>query len=181
MNREQSTFLRLPGEIRNRIYEFALSDKVVRVTVIKKTDGTPAHLGKYYEADGIIWHPVRFAQGVILASRDIHAETRLLLYKLAQFHYLPKIHDNRWDDWLDLLDPEKRDAIGIVRFNCGHWLSYRHPRVVLHGLTKIADLPGLKTVVIEEADDSWEDRQAVQNFARSKGWRIVFMKVKCCS
>ena len=154
---------------------------MVHFTTIKKTDVTPAHLGKYYEVDDYTWRPARFAQGIVLASRDIHAETRLLLYKLAQLFYICKTSGYRWDKWLDLLGPEKRGAIEIVRFKCNHWPWYRHPGVILHGMTDIADLPGLKTVVIEGTNDAWKDRQAVQNFARSNGWRIVFRKVECCS
>lgn len=34
-------------------------------------------------------------------------------------------------------------------------------------------------MVIEETVETWKDRQAAQDFALEKGWRVVFEKVLC--
>ncbi|KAF3001976.1 hypothetical protein E8E13_007635 [Curvularia kusanoi] len=90
-NREQSPLLRLPGELRNRIYEFAIGGHVVDV------------LHRYFIQDRFISTlPVRgpkdasekFLRLLNLAHtcRQLYEETRLLPYALNIFCF----YDDRW-------------------------------------------------------------------------------------
>jgi len=92
-------FLRLPVEIRNQIYAYAL-----RHTKIPKFSGP-------YEIDVIRCLPLPADLWLLAVSRQIHAETRLLPFKLNAFQMLPK----DIGIFVNKLSNAQRDAITTFR------------------------------------------------------------------
>ncbi|KAI4957604.1 hypothetical protein J4E86_004743 [Alternaria arbusti] len=98
-NQRELAFLRLPVEIRNQIYAYAL-----RHTKIPKFSGP-------YEIDVIRCLPLPADLWLLAVSRQIHAETRLLPFKLNAFQMLPK----DIGIFVNKLSNAQRDAITTFR------------------------------------------------------------------
>jgi len=99
-NQRESPFLQLPPEIRNRIYEYALSR---------------SHVQKHrYHS---LWVGLSTTQdpfALLFVCRQIYAETAVLPYRLTRFGFTFFTGFNRW---LEKLMPVQRDSMEVVQFS----------------------------------------------------------------
>ncbi|KAI4707661.1 hypothetical protein J4E89_007766 [Alternaria sp. Ai002NY15] len=100
-NQRESPFLRLPGEIRNQIYAYVFRD-----TMIPK-------FSQMFKADLERRLPVPADLRLLTVSRQVHAETRLLPFKLYAFQVLPQDIST----FINKLSNVQRDAITTTM----HW------------------------------------------------------------
>ncbi|OSS49745.1 hypothetical protein B5807_05819 [Epicoccum nigrum] len=87
-NQEESPLLRLPAELRTKIYEFAIGGYVIELFESKKK---PCY-NVLSQADG---HYTAFAKPTVLSEicRQLYKETAFLPYSLNTFHgHLRRIH-----------------------------------------------------------------------------------------
>jgi hypothetical protein len=87
-NGEESPLLRLPAELRNKIYEYAIGGHVIELFDSTKKP----HYNMLSQADG---HYTALANPTVLSKicRQLHSETALLPYSLNTFHgHLRRIH-----------------------------------------------------------------------------------------
>ena len=80
-NQKSSPFLRLPPELRNKIYEYAIGGHVIKLFESTKKP----HYNMLSQADG---HYTALANPAVLSKtcRQLHRETALLPYSLNTFH-----------------------------------------------------------------------------------------------
>jgi len=96
LNAANSPLLRLPAELRNMVYEYVFEGN-------RYVFGGYLFTGKRPE-DGntLIWRKLETnALGLLLASRQLHAETALLPYKLGVFHFEFEEPDFDEDEWYE--------------------------------------------------------------------------------
>ena len=87
-NEAESSLLRLPAELRNKIYEYAVGGHVIELISSKKKP----HYKMLSQANG---HYTALANPTVLSKicRQLHKETALLPYSLNTFHgSLRRIH-----------------------------------------------------------------------------------------
>lgn len=171
-NQRQSPLLRLPGELRNKIYGYVFSDSVI--SVWRSSSGPPGYFNLDTFAgsrDSYSIDPTTRVTDITKTCRQIHAETRLLLFRLVTF----QVHsDGSLGALLNALEDSQRDAIATLRMttqDANHggkqsevvtkWLSndYFHQEHHLELLEWAESLPfwrlqGLRRVVVEE-DAQW--------------------------
>ncbi|KAF3051586.1 hypothetical protein E8E11_010900 [Didymella keratinophila] len=91
----QSTFIGLPAELRNRIYEFVLQQSnVIRIDDDHDMISQPDHL-----------------LAITQVCRGIHDETKLMLYSVNTF-----LVDFNFVFWLRNLEDDQREAITSIEF-----------------------------------------------------------------
>ncbi|CAN9343432.1 unnamed protein product [Alternaria sp. RS040] len=112
--------LRLPAELRNAIYEHVFSDTQYDFDVSCMVEDDTRASQSFNECN----------LGLIAASRQLHAETRLLPYSLAVFRFDFEHFEDEWQEpvqrFVDLRTKEQRGAIGdnmmvIVQQLCSDW------------------------------------------------------------
>ncbi|CAN9234012.1 hypothetical protein AA0119_g11948 [Alternaria tenuissima] len=81
-NSFQSPFLRLPGEIRNRIYTFAFTVKYVR-----KELSRPAVVEDWPHADRSVMYPMSWLISRTMVCRQFYAEASPLIPRLNEFRF----------------------------------------------------------------------------------------------
>jgi len=86
MNTLNSPLLRLPAELRNVIFAYVFSDNVYLF------DGSNVY--RKYTASTTLFDENNL--GVLVASRQLHAETALLPYQLAFFHFKFRVSKVEW-------------------------------------------------------------------------------------
>jgi len=92
LNAVNSPLLRLPAELRNIIYDYVFVDAYL----IEQRDRGPIYVDIPLLCVRV---PVSNVLGLLLASRQLHCETALLLYKLSTFQFdLDVPHDTSEDD-----------------------------------------------------------------------------------
>ncbi|KAF2831016.1 hypothetical protein CC86DRAFT_281657, partial [Ophiobolus disseminans] len=169
-NQQESPFLRLPGELRNRVYHYALSDVVLSVY----RSGTPP---TYLQ---VIPHSASAAASKFAVCRQVHAETHLLLFQLTTFLVYS---DGSFAEFVNHLTDAQRHALAIVQIstqdaNVGGKLWHSVTQFpgsddaaqtdhldLLEWAHHLAfdQLPGLKRVLVEE-ESQWTyvgDRDAM--------------------
>ncbi|CAN9300483.1 hypothetical protein CC77DRAFT_1060501 [Alternaria alternata] len=118
-NAEESALLRLPPEIRNLIWSYAVhAETLVSVHLVSRRYPTE-------------W-PV---QGMSRVCRQVHAETRLLAYTVNTFTLVNTAYLTAW---LMMLLPEQKAAIQRIQVG-DYQFSYDFLQL----------LPGLKSIVVE--------------------------------
>lgn len=112
-NKLQSPLLRLPGELRNQIYEHALGGLLIQVNDITKDPRLRSHLTAC-RLDGSGEVNALFAfSGLTLVSRQLYAETRFMVLRLNEFDVTDKALPV-----LDIvLNHEKRSEVRTVRLS----------------------------------------------------------------
>jgi hypothetical protein len=115
-NREQSPLLRLPGELRNKIYEYAMSD--VTITIFPSSNPRkPFQLYAYLArgaADAISSSNVLDMTGLMRTCQQVYLETRLLPFQAITFHVNS---DGSFITFLEKLLGAERDAITTVQLS----------------------------------------------------------------
>jgi hypothetical protein len=112
-NRKTSPLLRLPGELRNRVYGYALSGVTISVFPAPKP-WDPAQLHAHV-ADPVTaltaTSNVMDTINLTRVCRQIHAETRLLPFRAFTFHVNS---DGSFNKFIDILLAVQRDAISTI-------------------------------------------------------------------
>jgi hypothetical protein len=175
-NQRKSRLLRLPGELRNKIYEYTFSDAIVSVFRSSKLPG-------YVEMKPHIRSRASYRTttpdnlvALTKTCRQIFAESRLLLFRLVTFH----VHsDGSLGHFLKTLESSQQDVITTVQIttqdaNVGGMLLDRVTKYLSNDLAYQADhldllewmeslpfdrLPGLRRMVVEE-DQQWTYKSA---------------------
>ncbi|KAH7076476.1 hypothetical protein BKA63DRAFT_411228, partial [Paraphoma chrysanthemicola] len=182
-NREQSPLLRLPGELRNKIYAYALSDGIVTVFGPRGEKKYHFHAqlaaasGQQHSATNLL-----SILGFTTACRQLHAETQSLVFPSITFH----IHsDGSFVEFLDDITEAQRDTIANIQLTTpdareggrvwAHSTLYprndhRSQEMHLDYLEWSAALPlnrlaGLKRVIVED-DEQWIYSSLDENYMR---------------
>lgn len=177
-NQIRSPLLRLPGEIRNQIFEDVFStDEVIELRPYEGSDYADQHSNKTATVKIMLGHNLS-PFNVLFVSRQIYLETRLLPYSLNTFHcagfwFLNII--------LRRMPSEQRCAIRTLKLR---WATGQHTVAeMLHkghhtARTTLRMLTGLETVVVSAQGKKTADmlivKVALKNFADPKGVNVVF-------
>lgn len=114
-NAEESALLRLPPEIRQRIWTYVVQAQIV-------------HIGSWDPMDSEDYPE----QGMIRVCRQIHAETCLLPYAV---HYF-RLYEDLWlKEWIARRLPEQTAAVQRLEVWCDDCLTM--PLVLLPGLCSL--------------------------------------------
>jgi len=96
LNATNSPLLRLPAELRNIVYGYVFEGNRYALGGYLFTGKRPE------EGNTLIWRTSRSNDiGLLLASRQLHAETALLPYKLGVFHFEFEEPDFDEDEWYE--------------------------------------------------------------------------------
>jgi hypothetical protein len=134
-NAKESALLRLPPELRNRIWRY-----VLKVEEIALDDET-------------IWNLEEPQVSVLCVCRQVHTETCLLLYSINLFTLYGGEH---MAEWLAQRLPEQRNAITRVAICCPNENGFDYPLLMLLGLKTlwvlcICDGTCAKDLVVQQA------------------------------
>jgi hypothetical protein len=80
LNQTRSPLLRLPGELRNKIFEYALSDWAIHARYKNCDPGIEADFRCIFLGEAKVLPPNRSILALSLVSRQVHAETDGLLF-----------------------------------------------------------------------------------------------------
>ncbi|KAH4311692.1 hypothetical protein HBI81_129930 [Parastagonospora nodorum] len=183
-NRQRSPLLRLPGELRNKVYEYVLSS--VTVSVFPPSDAQYRYQ-LHAHISGPVAAPtadptVSNAMALTRVCRQISVETVSLPLQLFTFYINS---DESFPKFLNYLLPIQRDAIKTIQISTPdameggslfHWVQRRtdndFPSQKLHleylewSMNLALDhLEGLKQVVVEE-DPQWLYLKANEHLLR---------------
>jgi hypothetical protein len=183
-NRHQSSLLRLPGELRNKIYRYAMSG--VTLSIFPSPNSRERfHLHAHLAGATTVAVPsskVLDMTSLTRVCRQVYVETLLLPFQAITFH----IHsDGSFLKFIDVLSDAERDAISTVQLsspdaNAGGTLCYSiansigndedSQRNLLDFLEwslnlGLDRLGGLKQVVVE-ADKQWVYKKSGERFLR---------------
>ncbi|KAH7069291.1 hypothetical protein FB567DRAFT_598900 [Paraphoma chrysanthemicola] len=109
-NLEESPLLRLPPEIRNRIFRYALCGHKVRPFL------TFEHV-RTLELSGMVAANRELAKGqfdLLLTSRQVYAETAVLPYTLTTFAFQRTFHIHQWLSSVDR-DPVQKKRLRYIK------------------------------------------------------------------
>jgi hypothetical protein len=101
---QASSFLRLPAELRNQIYTYTLGGQTFSI-----------HCWRRYTPFGFatrILRKRRLFLALLAVSRQLHAETRLLPFRLNAFRFKSQ---DAFDSWLDKFALDQQEAIQNIR------------------------------------------------------------------
>jgi len=145
-NQQDSPLLRLPGELRNRIYEYALGDFQIFFKDRSVGRGVEVYTTNE-EADKRMIRAPHF-QGLTTTCRQVHAETKLLPFALNEFtgdifdvkpFLIANVHHTTW-----------LSAIKTLQLKVYGLTGYRtYPISILKILCLVQQLNGLKKVIVE--------------------------------
>jgi len=136
-NGSHSPLLRLPAEIRNRVFQYALAGELIRPKLtdeilVARDTYCPAYMGK--ELHPSIYAPPSHRFSLLCVCRQVYAETAMLPYTLSTFTFI-SLHTIIY--WLDSLLPQKRKLIQHVHsVQFGNWC----------GIESLADRAALKSL-----------------------------------
>lgn len=175
-NRERSPLLRLPGEIRNQIYQYLMSGHIVYPSWRLHDDGSrqivtycapePAD----YANEGTHLWPL--VPSLKYASRQLHAEIGNVPLAETLVRYKPG--PTLWVSWLHTWSKEQKRAVKDVQILVqGFW---RMPLdTIFLSFKDIKLLPNLRTVYIKEAFNPLDEAARQRIVARAQpNWQIVF-------
>ncbi|KAI4631575.1 uncharacterized protein J4E87_002280 [Alternaria ethzedia] len=137
MNRQRSPLLRLPAELRNKIYEYALGGMELRISYRNRELGLVAAM--FYNTP-VLFTSLHRLVGLTLVSRQLYAETKILPFELCTMLALRFT----FNDLIERLNITQRQAISTIR---------AHYRDACNGTAwedwpAVRSLKGLKCVVV---------------------------------
>tara|TARA_R110002003_G_scaffold126_11_gene11531 strand:+ start:1595 stop:2161 length:567 start_codon:yes stop_codon:yes gene_type:complete len=167
-----SLLLRLPGELRNKIYEYAFGGHEVKLQCGPWSDDEDLYC---YTQDSTVslWSDLLSRTTI---CRQIYGETRLLPYALNTF-CIPT-WGAAYADWVQKLDESQKSAIKYVSLE---WLGTLGlcmlPSELNHVLQALDDCAGLShiTITVEELPSA---RAKIQAFANKRGIEVELERVK---
>jgi hypothetical protein len=137
-----SSFLRLPAELRNQIYAYILGGETFNI-----------HCWRRYTPFGFATRIMRkrtLFLALLAVSRQLHAETRLLPFRLNAVRFKSQ---DAFDSWLDKFALDQQEAIQNVRlvtWMARHMVEGQSWRSKpLKEVLPVLRLPGLRKVEIE--------------------------------
>jgi hypothetical protein len=124
LNKFNSPLLRLPGELRNRIYAYIFDKQDYIFTLY--------NVGEYDAR----FHPISYRKynlSLLATSRQIYTETALLPYKLGRFHYqFLELAEVEWRYYLECFTEWRSEAqirstrsISVLGGD-GYWCNIRY-------------------------------------------------------
>ncbi|KAI4931943.1 uncharacterized protein J4E92_003841 [Alternaria infectoria] len=133
----ESPLIRLPGELRNRIYELAVGGNIIAVTGFYRR---PGKLSVYLTSANTSGPDAKSAQASLrapvsgiftigLVCRQLHRETALIQYAKNLFHFDIMYHGQEFVDSLSSAQRALLTSISvrIDTYSMARWL-YRYPR-----------------------------------------------------
>jgi hypothetical protein len=156
-SQQQSPLLRLPAEIRNRICELVLGGLRLQSVCVQKpffkSKGTPWRCISAKEKDqaGIIY--LHRVTALTLVCRQLYQETHILPFKLNSVH----IFTSTFSHLAAVLSDAQRNAISIARVHYFERKRSWHRDCLL-----LAQLGGLKRVVVEVSEKQWMSQEMLQ-------------------
>ncbi|KAF1912483.1 hypothetical protein BDU57DRAFT_458390, partial [Ampelomyces quisqualis] len=115
-NRQQSPLLRLPGELRNKVYEYAMTGITVTVHLAGRrgaeTYALHANVAATPTTDAISTSDMNRVIGLTRVCRQIQVETHLLPFASITFH---GVSNGSFLTFIDSLSNAQRDAISTVQ------------------------------------------------------------------
>lgn len=162
----------LPGELRNKIYEFAIGGNEVVFVHYEDTDtyttkASPCNSD--VKCTKSAWDRIFYLGRT---CRQIHQETKLLPFRLNRFvvsvsdHNGPFLKSN--GPFLKSLVPWKKHSITTIAFMSGTWYHSDDDSI----LRELDAYQGLTTIISTDMLDS-PDWACVEEFAKKKGCKHV--------
>ncbi|EDU50752.1 hypothetical protein PtrSN002B_003059 [Pyrenophora tritici-repentis] len=114
-NQQESLFLRLPGELRNRIYEYAFSEQCILVgRSLSSRLQLAVEPNGFSPRDQYKIPRYNFTRllAIAMTCRQVYAETALLIFRLNDFRFH---HVETIKQFLDSVPAAKRRAITALR------------------------------------------------------------------
>ncbi|KAF1359339.1 hypothetical protein EJ07DRAFT_77821, partial [Lizonia empirigonia] len=106
-NQRESPFLRLPGEVRNRIYNLALGNRQIMI-LHPRLYSAIRYSRRCHGTDPFEPNTVDKLLHLTETCRQIHAETDLLVFKANDFRIGSELNFNKF---LDSISQRQTDAI----------------------------------------------------------------------
>jgi hypothetical protein len=170
-NQYGSPLLRLPAELRIKIWEYALGgNSIVPATWLPRRMRyvfCPSNIYIRAEPRENMLHFL----SLLRVSRQIYREARLLPFLCNVWVCWGK----SWDDLFNRMDEEQRRTIEWVGFeNRRMWVGWPPPMwdEPNHCSPQLEDLPGMK-VIVRRGPLHWDDEVHIEQLARVAGCRIV--------
>ncbi|KAI4662024.1 uncharacterized protein J4E78_004815 [Alternaria triticimaculans] len=138
MNRQRSPLLRLPAEIRNKIYGYALGGMELRISYRTRKFALLSALS--YDPS-VSLTPLHRRVGLTLVSRQLYAETKTLPFELCTMDIIRSSFPNQ----IERLNTTQRQAISIIR---AHYMNARDGKVWAILWPEVRVLTGLKRVEV---------------------------------
>ena len=130
LNQKNSPLLRLPAELRNRVYEYVFDDLCLNILPSRKI---ALVLNNHVEYATI-------GLAITTVSRQLHIESRLLPFLLGQ---VMAFSSHGFMSGIKMLSPEQRDAIQNIRLWIDEYsiVDLLGPRVAASGNTYPLPIP----------------------------------------
>jgi hypothetical protein len=164
--------LRLPGELRNKIYEYVFGGHEVML----KRDIWYAKDRMYcyaHDSPVSLWSDLLSRTTI---CRQIYEETRLLPYALNTF-WIPTWGAG-YADWVQKLDESQKSAMRKVSLEWwGSLGPYLSPSELHHVLQALDDCAGLSHITIS-AEELPSERAKIQAFANKRGIEVELERAR---
>jgi len=138
VNRQRSPLLRLPAELRNKIYGYALGGIELRMSYRSKELGVVSPMS--YDPH-MSFTPFHRLVGLTLVSRQIYAETKILPFELCTMLAL----GSTFNGLIERLNLTQRQAISTIH---AHHLEVKESTVWTNSWPAVRLLTGLKRVEV---------------------------------
>jgi len=138
VNRQRSPLLRLPAELRNKIYEYALGGMELRISYRTRKFALLSALS--YDPSVSLTPLHRFV-GLTLVSRQLYAETKILPFDLCTMD----VTRSSFHFQIERLNATQRQAISTIRM---HYMNAISGAVWRFLWSEVRLLTGLKRVEV---------------------------------
>ena len=175
-NSEQSPLLRLPAELRNKIYQYALSGYVIQLysfSLFEKPERRlhcePAPGSMTTRPKDNLWPLV---QSLSHSSRQLHAEIGEMLFTESIMWYYG---NDTWCKWVGCLSEKRKAAIEKVQMWAPVWWMYPG-RAADRSFKGLDLLPNVKTLYVRSdlfEPDSWVEEKFTCE-AHKRGLKVFF-------
>ncbi|KAF2707470.1 hypothetical protein K504DRAFT_535132 [Pleomassaria siparia CBS 279.74] len=151
-NATESPLLRLPGEIRNRIWEYACCGEVV---FSYSFDGGKGKSNRRIEKTSLENTAAQSAFRIPRICRQIYVETATLPYSLSTFMWrCPMLEYRRCEclkdthSWKEMLIPAHRDVVGSIELYCPEsWYERIRPKWITNPQEYILDTMSRRVLI----------------------------------
>lgn len=181
-NSQISPFLRLPAELRNKVYRYVYEGLEVS---IQKSDLSSGRVAVLEPRDEFwtpsLWPNVHFESvlSTTLICRQWYHESYLLPFQLTLFHINDK--SMNLNDWLTRLEETRKNSIRTVHMQ-GKWGSTKNfSKMKENDLQALLDCPGLKRVIVTRPIlDYYQEMIEKMTKTRGIGFELVGNEISTC-
>ncbi|KAI8939957.1 hypothetical protein NX059_003683 [Plenodomus lindquistii] len=166
-NLHHSPLLRLPGELRNRIYEYVFTGIIQQhpnPNGIKFTSKICSPMFKKLSTKVDSTQSTARFRGLLLVSRKIYAETRLLAFQMNEFEVF---RVQGLNDFFSKFSDEQRQKITVPKF------TSRTLPMIQEAFKEMPALPNLKRVVVRDTYPGFDKEIEVKQERESKMARVM--------